>query len=460
MVNIDMDTKAKKDILYRPSDEIVRDYKTDGFIEGKSGYVGLEKSQEIYPTRSEIIKRNGQGVVNELLKVMNIIEALPLELPGIFRNILEPMTILIELNSLEIDSIYEEDVLAQLEGKYVESCLPQPTIESDSFSGNKDTENGSANSDITYKPFDIEVSTIAAKPVSYQCREQYLSDLNDITLEFAKKLNGAMQGYLYPLSTILNELGLDSPDYLNFSYEGESVTGIERNIQHLSDRIVIQECVTEQLSALMSKTHSQAVLLDAIKAFDAAEALRERYYSEEYNLNIKTDMDIFSNNLLKKARDSSEAAYRQAKINLFKFLDSSVETMRDICSKKLEAQEAKAILLKNNVNIYAHREFETSGIENSASNQGQIPSKIQPQTDDIEKSELPGPQSVNSISKVPVKDTQKALFEALDIRKTAENAKNSVKNEAKNEISEQNDKIKDEINASLSKLTDNLAEIL
>ena len=171
-------------------------------------------------------------------------------------------------------------------------------------------------------------------------------------------------------------------------------------------------------------------------------------------------MDIFSNNLLKKARDSSEAAYRQAKINLFKFLDSSVETMRDICSKKLEAQEAKAILLKNNVNIYAHREFETSGVENSASNQGQIPSKIQPQTDDIEKSELPGPQSVNSISKVPVKDTQKALFEALDISKSAENAINSVINEVKNEISEQNDKIKDEINASLSKLTDNLAEIL
>ena len=32
MVNIDMDTKARKDILYRPNDEIVRDYKTEGFI--------------------------------------------------------------------------------------------------------------------------------------------------------------------------------------------------------------------------------------------------------------------------------------------------------------------------------------------------------------------------------------------------------------------------------------------
>lgn len=460
MVNIDMDTRVKKDILYRPSDEIVRDYKTDGFIAGKSGYVELEKSREIYPTRSEIIKRNGQGVVNELLKVMNIIEALPLELPEIFRNILEPMTLLIELNTLEIDSIYEEDVLAQLEGKYVKNYPAQPTVERDSLLENEDAENASGYSDITYKPFDIEVCTITAKPVSSQCREQYLSDLNDITLEFAKKVNGAMQGYLYPLSTILNELGLDSPDYLNFSYEGESVTGIERNLQHLSDRIVVQECVTEQLSALMSKTHSQAILLDAIKAFDAAEALRERYYSEEYNLNINTDMGIFSNNLLKKARDSSEAAYRQAKINLFKFLDSSVETMRDICSKKLEAQESKAILLKNNVNIYAHRQFETTGVENSASNQATTSSKIPLQTKDIEKSEPPDAQSSSSISKIPIKDTQKALFEAISIRKTTENAQNSIKNEAKNVILDQNDKIKDEINASLGRLTDNLAKIL
>ena len=171
-------------------------------------------------------------------------------------------------------------------------------------------------------------------------------------------------------------------------------------------------------------------------------------------------MDIFSNNLLKKGRDSSEAAYRQSKINLFKFLDSSVETMRDICSKKLEAQESKAILLKNNVNIYAHREFETTGVENSASGQGHSSSKILPQTDDIEKNEPPGAQNADSNSENPIKATQKALFEALDIRKTAENVKKSVKNEAKNVISDQNDKIKDEINTSLGRLTDNLAKIL
>ena len=210
----------------------------------------------------------------------------------------------------------------------------------------------------------------------------------------------------------------------------------------------------------MAKTHSQSVLLDAIKAFDAAEALRERYYSEEYNLDIKTDTDIFSNNLLKKSRESSEAAYRQAKINLFKFLDSSVETMKDICSKKLEAQESKPILLKNNVNIYAHREFETTGVENSASKEKETTSKVAPQTEDIEKSSPPNPKTTDFSVKNPKNNRKKALSEALDIGKTLKTAVNSVKNEAQEAVLDQNQRIKDEINASLGKLTDNLAKIL
>ena len=453
-----MDTEAKKDILYKPLIDIDRDYSTDGKLASDTEYKISEKSTYIYPTRSEILKKNSQSVVSGLLKVIDVIEALPLELPEIFRNILEPMTFLSELNSLEIDSIYEEDIIAQLEGRGIET-YPSRSVISSIESGTY-IDNEAAETDATYRPLDIEISTIAAKPVSSQCREQYLNDLTDITIEFTKNLNGAMQGYLYPLSTILNELGLDSPDYLNFEYEGESVSGIDRNLMHLNDRIVIQEAVTCQMSALMAKTHNQSVLLDAIRAFDAAEALRERYYSEEYNLNIRSDTDIFNNNLLKKSRESSEAAYRQAKINLFKFLDSSVEILKDICSKKLEAQEAKAILLKNDINIYAHKVFETVGVENSASDVQKSTSKIAAQTEDIEKSGPPATIYASDAGKNPVKTTKKAVFEALDIGKTAETVKNTIKNETEKVLSEQNAKIKDEINASLGQLSNNLGRIL
>lgn len=459
-----MDAEVKKDILYRPCIDIERNYNTDGFIAKDTKITGLEKSQDIYSTRSELLKRKSQSVVNELLKVMDVVEALPLALPDIFRDILEPMTFLAELNSLELDTIYEEDIISQLEEKdivtyHAQSAEKSSSSDSEIFQDN-DKSDYVDSDETTYRPFDIEISTIAAKPVSMQLRDQYLGDLSDITAEFARNLNGSIQGYLYPLSTILNELGLESPDYLNFEYEGESVIGIDRNLLHLNDRIVIQESVTEQLAALMAKTHRQSALLDAIRAFDAAEALRERYYSEEYNLEIKTDIDIFNNNLLKKSRDSSEAAYRQAKINLFKFLDSSVEIMKDICSKKLEAQQAKAILLKNNVNIYAHKAFETVGVENSASDTQKSASKISAQTEDIEKNGPPTTIYATNLDKNPIKDTKKAVFEALDIGKTAETAKNTIKNEVKAVISEQNAKIREEINASLGNLNENLTKIL
>lgn len=357
-----MDVETKNNIFYRPNVEIDRDYSTDGAI--KNELVRQEESpaaQDVSSVKLERLKEKTKETVDELLKIRDVIEVLPLDLPKIINGIIEPLIILNELNALELDDIIERDYIDQLNEVGVE------TFPSGIENYKKESPNGVIETTEEDVPdFDIIVKTIAAKPISSQCREEYLRDITDITSEFSRNLNGAMQGYIYPLSTILNELGLDSPDYLNFEYEGEAVKDIPLNLAHLNDRIVIQEAVTAEQNALMVKTHSTSAILDAINAFDAAEALRERYYNESYNMDISSDLDIFNNNLLQKSRESSEEAYRQAKINLFKLLDSSVELMKDISSKKLEAQQAKAILLKNGVNIYEHKIFETTGVNNAA----------------------------------------------------------------------------------------------
>lgn len=357
-----MDVETKNNIFYRPNVEIDRDYSTDGAI--RNELIRQEESpaaQEISSVKLERLKEKTKETVDELLKIRDIIDILPLDLPKILNGIIEPITLLNELNILEIDDILERDYIDQLNEVGVE------TFPSDVENYKKEPIDGVIETTEEDVPdFDIIVKTIAAKPISSQCREEYLRDITDITSEFSRNLNGAMQGYIYPLSTILNELGLDSPDYLNFEYEGEAVKDIPLNLSHLNDRIVIQEAVTSEQNALMVKTHSTSAVLDAINAFDAAEALRERYYNESYNMDISSDLDIFNNNLLQKSRENSEEAYRQAKINLFKLLDSSVELMKDISSKKLEAQQAKAILLKNGINIYEHKIFETTGVNNAA----------------------------------------------------------------------------------------------
>ena len=359
-----MHVENKNNIFYRPNVEIERDYSTDGAI--RNELVRQEESpaaQEISSVKLERLKEKTKETVDELLKIRDIIDVLPLDLPEILNGIIEPITLLNELNLLEIDDILERDYIDQLNEVGVETF---PSGVEEYKASNQEALTGVIETTEEDMPdFDIVVTTIAAKSISSQCREEYLRDITDITSEFSRNLNGAMQGYIYPLSTILNELGLDSPDYLNFEYEGESIKDIPINLAHLNDRIVIQEAVTAEQNALMVKTHSTSVILDAINAFDAAEALRERYYNASYNMDISSDLDIFNNNLLQKSRENSEEAYRQAKINLFKLLDSSVELMKDISSKKLEAQQAKAVLLKNGINIYEHEIFETTGVNNA-----------------------------------------------------------------------------------------------
>lgn len=359
-----MDVENKNNIFYRPNVEIERDYSTDGAI--RNELVRQEESpaaQEISSVKLERLKEKTKETVDELLKIRDIIDVLPLDLPEILNGIIEPITLLNELNLLEIDDILERDYIDQLNEVGVEAF---PSGVEEYKASNQEALTGVIETTEEDMPdFDIVVTTIAAKSISSQCREEYLRDITDITSEFSRNLNGAMQGYIYPLSTILNELGLDSPDYLNFEYEGESIKDIPINLAHLNDRIVMQEAVTAEQNALMVKTHSTSAILDAINAFDAAEALRERYYNASYNMDISSDLDIFNNNLLQKSRENSEEAYRQAKINLFKLLDSSVELMKDISSKKLEAQQAKAILLKNGINIYEHEIFETTGVNNA-----------------------------------------------------------------------------------------------
>lgn len=357
-----MDVETKNNIFYRPGVEIDKDYSTDGAI--RNELVRQEESpaaQEVSSVKLERLKEKTKETVDELLKIRDIIDILPLDLPKILNGIIEPITLLNELNVLEIDDILERDYIDQLNEVGVDNYPAniEDYKKDDAESVIETTEDNMPN-------FDIVVTTIAAKPISSQCREEYLRDITDITSEFSRNLNGAMQGYIYPLSTILNELGLDSPDYLNFEYEGESIKNIPINLAHLNDRIVIQETVTAEQNALMVKTHSTGTVLDAINAFDAAEAMRERYYNASYNMDISSDLDIFNNNLLQKSRENSEEAYHQAKVNLYKVLDSSVENTKDICAKKLEAQQAKAILLKNGINIYEHKIFETTGVNNAA----------------------------------------------------------------------------------------------
>ena len=87
-------------------------------------------------------------------------------MPKIINGIIEPLTILNELNVLELDDIIERDYIDQLNEIGVE------TFPSGVENYKKESPNGVIESTEEDVPdFDIIVKTIAAKPISSQCRE-------------------------------------------------------------------------------------------------------------------------------------------------------------------------------------------------------------------------------------------------------------------------------------------------
>ena len=117
-----MSEEIKNNIFYRPNVEIERDYSTDGAI--RNELVRQEESpaaQEISSVKLERLKEKTKETVDELLKIRDIIDILPLDLPEILNGIIEPITLLNELNLLEIDDILERDYIDQLNEVGVET---------------------------------------------------------------------------------------------------------------------------------------------------------------------------------------------------------------------------------------------------------------------------------------------------------------------------------------------------
>lgn len=365
-----MDETVKNDIFYRPRLEVERNYETSGTV--SSPERANQAKEENFGPRNplEIIQNNSKDTLERLLSIRKVTYLLPDSTPRIIDNILEPLSLLLELNIIELEELIEQEENEGREEVIREEPISDTNEEGSESSTSSETSDGDvsdeeADFESDLEAFDIDIRVEKAKTNAEMCREQYLRDISDIVDDFSMGLNAVMQGYIYPLNTTLNVLGIANPDYLNYEYEGESVTDIPLSMMHLNDRIVIQDTLVAEKASLFEKTHDETSMMNIIKTLDAAEMLRERYYNESYIDDVKDELDLYSNNLLEKSRNNANSAYRQAKTNLFKHLDGTVSILKDICSEKLESQQAKAILLKNGVDIFNRKDYEISGVAKS-----------------------------------------------------------------------------------------------
>jgi hypothetical protein len=397
----------KKNIFYKPSLDIERDYRTSGtIISPESSFVDSSFEETQQSLLEEAVEKS-ENNVNVLIRIKKILNIIPKK---IRKNISDTIDILIaqsleeqkELNKLiaqekeeqfyeqpenkleneeiklEKEEIKEDSHIIKIEDKNIISNKEKDILDStenkeESFY-KESAEFASGQDDEDYflwedsGPTNFEIKVLKAKSIGLLAQEQYLKDSTNLKEIFANDLNYAMQKYTYPLFEAMNEIGISNPEYLNIEYEGKTVSGYGLNEQHLNDCITRNQFIEDEKSRLFNKTHNENILLGIISAFDISSQQRVRYYTEKYNKDILSYLDVINYNVLGESRKLYEARYNKAKANMYKYLNSTVILTSDILKNNLDACCAKCYLLSKDINIYAKEEFESIGYTSSSSN--------------------------------------------------------------------------------------------
>lgn len=217
----------------------------------------------------------------------------------------------------------------------------------------------------TFVPMtNISISVETPKTLVQIAQESYKSDQIDLQKFYLQKMRMALQRYFHHLLGLTAELSLGDPDMLTKNYDGDNVTGVSANCRHLHDTIVRSQIQRLQKARLFKKLANADQTLVHMRAWNAAEKERERYYQEAYG-DSENFIDSESNALLRQARSDYDASYKLSLYNMYKYLDSSVKLTEDILDHTLVEAKAKAKLIKEGVNIFKTAEVTTSGDTNA-----------------------------------------------------------------------------------------------
>ena len=364
-------------ILYRPSVEIERDYRSDAVILHKP--VSNEIPQNVEPglpqPLEDIIEEerknrvpddieeaidNAKEAANKLIRIRKIQDVLPdpIKMPVI--DVIDTVLPWIAITVPKLEKIKEEDEEKPDEEKY------EIRDEASDEGETEPDETDDAWPIMTSSGFIFSVEK--NKDIWDMAYQQYLLDSAAMQEEFAEELNNVMEGYVYQLVSTMDEIGLDAPEYLNYDYEGETVTGIPTNYMHLNDIIVQNEGVVKEYGDIFKKTHDGYTTYALLAAYDIANQRRVRYLKERYKDETAANfIEMYDKNYLGDIRKDMEDRYVTARTNVYKMLHSAAQTTKEALDAQLQLAISKCSLLSKDINIFAKKEYENLGYENSTS---------------------------------------------------------------------------------------------
>lgn len=390
-------------LLYRPDINIERDYRSDGTILHELPTNEPEVPQQIAPDIPDEITKavdTAKNTVEKLIRIRKITPVLPTLIQPTINDLLDTVIIWTANEVPKLEKIQQEEEEKpdeekhEVPGTVSDEGTPEPEQSDDEWPTM--TSSGFI--------FDVQKN----KDVWDMARDQYLLDSVAIQEDFADEFNNVMEGYVYQLVSAMDEVGLDAPEYLNYEYEGETVTGIPANYLHLNDIIVKNQDVVNEYADIFRKTHDEFETYRVLASYDVAAQKRIRYLKEKYKDGTAANyIEMYDKNYLGKSRDGLEKIYVDARTNVYKMLHSACQITKETLDAQLELAISKCSLLAKEINIFAKKEYENAAYENSTA--GKI-------------------KSVNASSNTtPVNDTTKKPD-------TASKANTEVKTDTKNSV--------------------------
>ena len=447
-----------KDLFYKPDIQPTRDYRSDGVIlqEEPDNSIQVEQKQQLNDIEEAYI-RNVE-TIERLLRIRQVTPLLPSKIVETINQILDIVITGAWLdNEDSIRTIIEEDggyiyIPPEKEEEEIEDIWhpdetkeekvtiytkkeeePEQQTESEQETDEVQTSS-SQNADewdwpeLTSSGYELEIEE--NKNIWDYSNDQYLVDQSLIREAFSKEYNDIIEPYIYQLLTAMDEAGVTSPESLNFEYEGETVTGVSEDNQHLNDIIVRNQIALNEMSDMFAKTHDLNQTSATLSSYDVIAQERTRYFKEKYNeAAAQNYIDMYDKNLLAAARREYTAKYTAARANTYKFLHSAVAISESMLALALASNLAKCSLIKKGVNIFAKKEYKNESVSNSTSTDKQEKSNTnENKATDTVKSE----NKENSLDQLKIDDNYGGTSKASQ-DKTKEAASGTIKTTAEND---------------------------
>ena len=203
------------------------------------------------------------------------------------------------------------------------------------------------------EPETINLRIEMPKTLVQLIQDDYNKDIIQLQEDYLERLQMIMRQYYQQMLMLVADSGVESVKELIQEFDGNAIVIPPGNsLEHCRDHIVRSQIVRKQKTSLFKKTHTVDETIMHLRAWHAAEAQRERYYGEEYKDSSEYTQS-HSNALLREARADYDKRYKNALYNTYKYLNSSAIVLNDILDDSVKEAQAKAMLIKNGVDIYA-----------------------------------------------------------------------------------------------------------